>query len=88
MKKNVKRLIAGAVVLLVAAGIVVRIAGGNKKEEEYETRPTVAVENPKTGDITLYTDLTGTIEPISKAVVQPDVYKRQSIWYAPRSVQV
>ena len=47
MKKNVKRLIAGAVVLLVAAGIVVRIAGGNKKEEEYETRPTVAVENPK-----------------------------------------
>ena len=71
MKKNVKRLIAGAVVLLVAAGIVVRIAGGNKKEEEYETRPTVAVENPKTGDITLYTDLTGTIEPISKAVVQP-----------------
>ena len=64
MKKNVKRLIAGAVVLLVAAGIVVRIAGGNKKEAEYETRPTVAVENPKTGDITLYTDLTGTIEPI------------------------
>ena len=59
MKKNVKRLIAGAVVLLVAAGIVVRIAGGNKKEEEYETRPTVAVENPKTGDITLYTDLKG-----------------------------
>ena len=51
---------------MVAAGIVVRIAGGNKKEEEYETRPTVAVENPKTGDITLYTDLTGTIEPISK----------------------
>ena len=73
MKKNVKRLIAGAVVLLVAAGIVVRIAGGNKKEEEYETRPTVAVENPKTGDITLYTDLTGTIEPISKAVVQPKI---------------
>ena len=33
MKKNVKRLIAGAVVLLVAAGIVVRIAGGNKKED-------------------------------------------------------
>ena len=32
MKKNVKRLIAGAVVLLVAAGIVVRIAGGNKKD--------------------------------------------------------
>lgn len=32
---------------MVAAGIVVRIAGGNKKEEEYETRPTVAVENPK-----------------------------------------
>ena len=73
MKKNVKRLIAGAVVLLVAAGIVVRIAGGNKKEEEYETRSTVAVENPKTGDITLYTDLTGTIEPISKAVVQPKI---------------
>lgn len=73
MKKNVKRLIAGAVVLLVAAGIVVRIAGGNKKEAEYETRPTVAVENPKTGDITLYTDLTGTIEPISKAVVQPKI---------------
>ena len=29
MKKNVKRLIAGAVVLLVAAGIVVRIFFGN-----------------------------------------------------------
>ena len=47
MKKNVKRLIAGAVVLLVAAGIVVRIAGGNKKKKNTKQRPTVAVEKSK-----------------------------------------
>ncbi len=46
-EKKCKKTHRGSVVLLYS-GIVVRIAGGNKKEEEYETRPTVAVENPKT----------------------------------------
>lgn len=74
MKKGTKKLIAGAVIVLAAAGIVFRVVKGMEKPAEYESRPTVAAQNPLTNDsITIYTDLTGTIEPISKAVVMPKI---------------
>ena len=38
---------------------------------EYESRPTVRVENPVRQDISLYTDLTGLVEPQSRASVMP-----------------
>lgn len=73
MKKSSKRLIAGAVVLLVAAGFVFKLVSGKEEAPQYETRPTVAVQTPVTGDITLYTELTGTIEPVSRASVMPKI---------------
>ena len=73
MKKSSKRLIAGAVVLLVAAGFVFKLVSGKEEEPQYETRPTVAIQTPVTGDITLYTELTGTVEPVSRAVVMPKI---------------
>ena len=73
MKKSSKRLIAGAVVLLVAAGFVFRLVSGKEEAPQYETRPTVAVQTPVTGDITLYTELTGTVEPVSRASVMPKI---------------
>lgn len=73
MKKSSKRLVAGAVVLLVAAGLVFKLASGNEEEPQYEVRPTIAVQTPVTGDITLYTELTGTVEPVSRASVMPKI---------------
>ena len=73
MKKSSKRLIAGAVVLLVAAGFVFKLVSGKEEATQYETRPTVAVQTPVTGDITLYTELTGTVEPVSRASVMPKI---------------
>ena len=73
MKKSSKRLIAGAVVLLVAAGFVFKLVSGKEEAPQYETRPTVAVQTPVTGDITLYTELTGTVEPVSRASVMPKI---------------
>lgn len=73
MKKSSKRLIAGAVVLLVAAGFVFKLVSGKEEAPQYETRPTVAVQTPATGDITLYTELTGTVEPVSRASVMPKI---------------
>ena len=73
MKKSSKRLIAGAVVLLVAAGFVFKLVSGKEEAPQYETRPTVAVQTPVTGDITLYTELTGTVEPVSRASVTPKI---------------
>ncbi len=66
-------LIAGAVVLLAAGGIFFRVMKGMEKPAEYETRPTVSAEVPQTGDIVLYTDLTGTVEPQSRAAVMPKI---------------
>ena len=67
MKKKI--IIAVAAVVLIAA-IVPRFFG---KEEtaEYESRPTVEVRKPEKNDIILYTEMIGTIEPASKADVQP-----------------
>ena len=73
MKKSSKSLIAGAVVLLVAAGFVFKLVSGKEEAPQYETRPTVAVQTPVTGDITLYTELTGTVEPVSRASVMPKI---------------
>lgn len=73
MKKSSKRLIAGAVVLLVAAGFVFKLVSGKEEAPQYETRPTVAVQTPVTGDITLYTEFTGTVEPVSRASVMPKI---------------
>ena len=73
MKKSSKRLIAGAVVLLVAAVFVFKLVSGKEEAPQYETRPTVAVQTPVTGDITLYTELTGTVEPVSRASVMPKI---------------
>ena len=73
MKKSSKRLIAGAVVLLVAAGFVFKLVSGKEEAPQYETRPTVTVQTPVTGDITLYTELTGTVEPVSRASVMPKI---------------
>ena len=66
-------LIAGAVVLLAAGGIFFRVMKGMEKPAEYETRPTVSAEVPQTGDIVLYTDMTGTVEPQSRAAVMPKI---------------
>jgi len=69
--KSKKRLVIAAVVL-VAAGIIGFGVFGKKKEEiPFETRPLISAEKPQTGDITLYTDLTGTVEPELKANVMP-----------------
>lgn len=71
MKKSSKRLILGGVVLLAVGGIIFRVISGNKKEPDFETRPTVVVENPVKEDIVLYTDLTGLVEPMTRASVLP-----------------
>lgn len=72
MKKS-KGLILGAVIVLAAGGILFRVVRGLEKPAEYETRPTVSAEAPGTGDIILYTDLTGTVEPQSRAAVMPKI---------------
>ncbi|MEY8354608.1 efflux RND transporter periplasmic adaptor subunit [Lachnospiraceae bacterium 54-53] len=69
--KNKKNIISAVILILLAAGIIYRFAMTSDEVIAYETRPTVSAETPKTGDITLYTDLTGTVEPQSKASVMP-----------------
>lgn len=70
-KRNV--LILGAVVVLAAGGLLFRAVRGTEKPAEYEARPTVSAETPRTGDIVLYTELTGTVEPQSRAAVMPKI---------------
>ena len=69
MKK--KSIIAGAAVVVLAAVIAVPRIFTGEEIGEYESRPTVEVQKPETGDIVLYTEMIGTIEPASKADVQP-----------------
>ncbi|HJB08157.1 MAG TPA: efflux RND transporter periplasmic adaptor subunit [Candidatus Enterocloster faecavium] len=71
MKKS--KIIGGVVVVALVGLIAVRFLKPEEKAADYETRPTVRVETPETADIVLYTDLTGTIEPQSKASVQPKI---------------
>lgn len=68
-----RTIIAG---VLIAAMLGTSGCGLIQKEEEtlaYELRPTVAAETPKTGDIVLYTDITGTIAPQQSASVMPKI---------------
>ena len=69
MKKKI--IIAGAAVVVLAAVIAVPRIFTGEEIGEYESRPTVEVQKPETGDIVLYTEMIGTIEPASKADVQP-----------------
>lgn len=71
MKKSV--LIGGAVAVVLVGFVAFRLLKPEDKAADYETRPTVRVQAPETSDIILYTDLTGTIEPQSKASVQPKI---------------
>lgn len=70
MKKKLKVLLIIAIIIGIGAGIFIRFSG-KEAEPEYEHRPTVSTVMPETGDIFLYAELTGTIEPQSKAAVIP-----------------
>ena len=59
--------------MVLVGFIAFRMLKPEEQAPEYETRPSVRIEQPQTGDIVLYTDLTGTIEPQSKASVQPKI---------------
>lgn len=69
--KSKKKLAFGAIIIIAAGIIGFSIFGKKKEEMPYEIRPLVSIEQPQTGDITLYTDLTGTVEPELKASVMP-----------------
>ena len=71
MKKSI--IIGGAAAVVLVGFIAFRMLKPEEQAPEYETRPSVRIEQPQTGDIVLYTDLTGTIEPQSKASVQPKI---------------
>ena len=66
-----KRKIAVAAAAVVLCGLIGMRFLQKEPVSNYETRPTVRVENPERRDIVLYTDLTGLIEPQSRAVVMP-----------------
>ena len=65
MKKRGKILALAAIV--VVGAVVLSRCGHKNTAVEYESRPTVRVENPVRQDISLYTDLTGLVEPQSRA---------------------
>lgn len=69
--KGKTKLITAAAVVVIAAFIGVRLFSGGEKAVDYETRPTVDLQKPQKGDIVLYTDMTGTIQPLSRASVMP-----------------
>ena len=69
--KSKKKLAFGAIIILAAGLIGFNILGKKNEEDTYDIRPLVTTEKPQTGDITLYTDLTGTVEPQLKANVMP-----------------
>ena len=68
---NRKKGIMISVAVIAVIGAAAFILGGRGGGEEYESRPTVSAVHPRKGDIILYTELTGVIEPQSKAAVQP-----------------
>lgn len=65
-----KKMVIAVGAAAAAVLIVSRLFGG-EKADEYERRPTVIAENPDRGDIELYTEMTGLIEPRSQAAVMP-----------------
>ena len=66
-----KKIIAAVIVILAALFVAYRFLGGEETAVVYESRPTVSTEVPQTGDIILYSELIGTIQPVSKADVIP-----------------
>ncbi|MEY8337785.1 efflux RND transporter periplasmic adaptor subunit [Lachnospiraceae bacterium 62-35] len=70
MKKGVTILI-GLVIIGLAAGGLYAAFGRKKPMEEEDVRPAVVASNPEIRDITLYTDVIGTIEPSETVSVSP-----------------
>lgn len=68
-----KMKIAAAVGVVAAAVLMVSRFFGGEDAVEYERRPTVIVGKPERGDIELYTEMTGLIEPRSQAAVMPKI---------------
>lgn len=68
---NRKKGIMIFVAVIAVIGAAAFILSGRDREEGYESRPNVSAVHPGKGDIILYTELTGVIEPRSKAAVQP-----------------
>ena len=71
--KNKKKIILWIAVILVMGGIVGIVTMRRKPDSSYESRPTVAAVQPERGDIVLYAELSGLIEPQSSASVQPKI---------------
>lgn len=70
MKKGVKIMIGLVVVGLAAGGLYAKF-GIKKTVEEEDVRPAVTAQQPQMGDITLYTNVIGTIEPSETVSVAP-----------------
>lgn len=66
-----KKIIPAIIIILAALLVLFRFLNREETEVTYESRPTVTIEQPSQGDITLYTEVIGTIEPTSKADVIP-----------------
>ena len=64
MKKRGKILALAAIV--VVGAVVLSRCGHKNTAVEYESRPTVRVENPVRQDISLYTDLTGLVAAVPR----------------------
>lgn len=69
--KGKLRWVTAIVVVVLIVGIGYRLFFQKDKVVQYETRPTVSVEYPAAGNITLYTEIVGEIEPQSKVTVLP-----------------
>lgn len=70
MKKKIKYLIY-LLVICLAAVVLYSIFGKKKEVVIEEVRPVVMTEAPAVNDITLYTDIIGTIEPAEVVTVYP-----------------
>ena len=68
--KKIKVLLLTAAIIAAGTGVYLRASAGDAVEV-YEQRPTVSTTVPEPGDILLYTELTGSVEPQSKASVMP-----------------
>lgn len=66
-----KKVIAAGIAVLLIALAAFRLLGGREETVTYESRPTVTLETPQANDIVLYTEMIGTVEPVSKADVIP-----------------
>ena len=65
----------------VVGAVVLSRCGHKNTAVEYESRPTVRVENPVRQDISLYTDLTGLVEPESAGGVIPNERRGAGVYF-------